>query len=45
MLKLDAKNVKGLFRRGQARIALQKLELAQSGTLVVLSAAPYDLGR
>ena len=42
---MDAKNVKGLFRRGQARIALQKLELAQAGALVVPSVASYDLGR
>ncbi|KAI0768962.1 hypothetical protein BD413DRAFT_478204, partial [Trametes elegans] len=32
VLRLDGKNVKGIFRRGQARVALQKLNDAEAGT-------------
>ncbi|KAJ2991674.1 hypothetical protein NUW54_g8131 [Trametes sanguinea] len=32
VLRLDSKNVKGLFRRGQARVAMQKLHEAEAGT-------------
>ena len=31
VLRLDSKSVKGLFRRGQARVALQKLREAEQG--------------
>lgn len=31
VLRLDNKNVKGHFRRGQARVALQKLHEAETG--------------
>lgn len=31
VLRLDSKNVKGHFRRGQARVALQKLHEAETG--------------
>ena len=31
VLRIDRKNVKGYFRRGQARVALQKLKEAEAG--------------
>ena len=31
VLRLDGKNVKGLFRRGQARLVLLKLKEAEAG--------------
>lgn len=33
VLRIDRKNVKGYFRRGQARVALQKLREAEAGEL------------
>ncbi|KAH9891962.1 hypothetical protein C8Q73DRAFT_97250 [Cubamyces lactineus] len=36
VLRLDSKSVKGLFRRGQARVALQKLKEAEQDFLQVL---------
>ncbi|RPD80169.1 TPR-like protein, partial [Lentinus tigrinus ALCF2SS1-7] len=33
VLRIDKKNVKGYFRRGQARVALQKLKEAEAGAL------------
>ncbi|KAI0655501.1 hypothetical protein C8Q70DRAFT_1020499 [Cubamyces menziesii] len=36
VLRLDSKSIKGLFRRGQARVALQKLKEAEQDFLQVL---------
>ncbi|KAH9849532.1 hypothetical protein C2E23DRAFT_861936 [Lenzites betulinus] len=40
VLRLDAKNIKGYFRRGQARLALQKLPDAASDFSLILKLDP-----
>ena len=39
VLRLDGKNVKGFFRRGQARVALQKLKEAEAGAYPIHAVA------
>ncbi|KAI0671049.1 hypothetical protein C8Q78DRAFT_1033682 [Trametes maxima] len=42
VIRIDGKNVKGLFRRGQARVALQKLREAEADFTEVLRLDPAN---
>eukprot|EP01094_Clydonella_sp_ATCC50884_P024094 TRINITY_DN5953_c1_g1_i2.p1 TRINITY_DN5953_c1_g1~~TRINITY_DN5953_c1_g1_i2.p1 ORF type:complete len:241 (+),score=95.30 TRINITY_DN5953_c1_g1_i2:109-723(+) len=44
LLALDSSNVKGLFRRGKARLALNNVDAAEEDLLAAKAGAPTDAG-